>query len=166
MAEFGEHDVLAWELEQVRLLKELSPVYGPGWEVGGKLYNARLKLIQKQSASRIKAQIATRRIGSSASSQKMSIESERLPAPLGWEAKSNQRKDGRAFNDFKEAMIPLLGAAPYESWKIDRDAPSGTGWRRYISTSKSNPDQYARRRIVQVKGFTGSTTFNMYACCM
>ena len=153
MADFGDSDVLEWELKQVSLLQQLSPVYGEGWEVGGKWYNKRLKLIQAQSAARQKALISNQRprraIQRAGSSQQPY---ERLPAPLGWEDKSNQRKDGQPFKDFKDAMNSLIGTAPYAQWKIDRDAPSGLGWRRYISISTSNPPKYARRRLVKVKG--------------
>ena len=153
MADFGGSDVLEWELRQVSLLQQLAPVYGEGWEVGGKLYNSRLKLIQAQSAARQKALIASqrnRRPTQSAASSNVTFG--RLPPPLGWEDNPNQRKDGKAFADFKEATSALIGTPPYMPWKNDRDAPSGLGWRRYISISKSDPPKFARRRVVKIKG--------------
>jgi hypothetical protein len=148
-----DDDPMQWELDQIDKLNELADVYG--WEKHGKEYQKRVKLIQAQSVGRQKRIAkggdpkAVKAAGTAAAQTMAKSFGSQRPKPSGW-ATMCVHKKGRRFKTFTTAKA-LLGGAPYGNWQIDKDAPSGTGWRRFISIDK-NGGGYARRRIVQSKG--------------
>ena len=68
--------------------------------------------------------------------------------PVGWVDQPPAK--GKRFKGFVNAKA-LLGEGPHGPWISDRDAPSGNGWRRYISKDNTS-GEFTRARIVANKG--------------
>jgi hypothetical protein len=148
-----EDDIVQWELDQVRKTKLLCKEYG--WVIDDSNYKARLKLIRAQSLAMQKEKLAAA-LGASRGKSKATARNvppsivKRVP-PIGWVTRAGTSKKGGKAASFANAK-KLLPHALYEDWKIDVDAPSGAGWRRYISVNSKEHSKYQRVRIVENKG--------------
>ena len=149
-------DVLQWELDQVEKLEKLADIYD--WASDSKEYRQRLKLIQLQSVARQKAlgrrgQVAACAVGvppmRSAGAEAVAMATTmKRHKPVGWVDQPPAK--GKRFKGFVNAKA-LLGEGPHGPWLSDRDAPSGNGWRRYISKDNTS-GEFTRARIVANRG--------------
>ena len=150
-----EDDIVQWELDQVRKTKLLCEDYG--WDIGDANYKARLKLIRAQSLAMQKEKLAAA-LGASKGKSKAPARNmspaivKRVPS-IGWVTRAGTSKRGGKATSFANAK-KLLPHASYGDWKIDVDAPSGAGWRRYISVDSKEQSNYQRVRIVENRGIS------------
>ena len=149
--------ILEWELEQHKLLDSVADRCD--WSYTHREYKARLRWIQAQVRLRMKGLAGSQKepgkLNSTAEcgpkmASPSSSSSKKLPPPIGWDLAPSSEPNGRKFKSVKEAEV-LLGPAKYSEWKLDRDAPSGFGVRRYISVHPKRQDKFERRRLVWLK---------------
>jgi hypothetical protein len=161
-------DILAWELEQVKMVRQLCSLYD--WEVDDSNYKARIKLIQAQSVAlqkqRLAATLGAPKVAPAAATCKVAngLQVERRPVPAGWRNMTGQPKKGRRCKGFESARN-LLPSPPYGNWINDKESPSSKLWRRFISVDKRNKNNYARARIHKNKGFKILTKPPLHAHC-
>jgi hypothetical protein len=148
-----ERDVLEWEMEQVELIKKLAIEYGDG--MTETQYRAKLKLVQSAALRAQKERARGHRGSKSNETADGAIqEGGKREKPISWANQARPFGKGRACKDFKEAKEEMLGEPPWGSWINDRDAPSGTNWRRYIAIDPGDSTAYKRLRIVHNKGYS------------
>jgi hypothetical protein len=155
-------DPLDWELDQISKLKQIAPNYGK--VPGDTWFKMKLKLIQEQSIARqktiIKLMKCNYQLKASGAAKQVMVagqESKRV-SPAGWELATGEPVNGTKFKDFKEAMKECLDKPKYEEWKLDREAPSGKDFRRFISMHKTKPHKFERCRVFLLKGVSGCMT--------
>ena len=161
-----------WELQQLKDLQEVAQIYG--WMEDNPKYKERIKLIQVKAVARLKDSIAAFR-SKPASSKEEGEEpkasggetplpkASKRPKPGEWVLEPGCPPQGRRFKDFTHAR-KLLPDPPFSAWITDRDAPSGQGWRRFISVNESNDEHYLRARIVLNKGVPPPCLPDFTAC--
>ena len=162
MYDDAAENILEWELAQHKILDEVADRCG--WTYDHRDYKSRIRMIQQQVKLRMKALQkshkeflkgpSTAEDGTANQSSESRVNIQNRPPPTGWDLAPSSEPNGRKFKSLKEAEV-LLGPAKYSEWKLDRDAPSGHGVRRYITQHPKRPQTYERRRLVwSKKGFS------------
>ena len=147
-----DDDPMQWELDQIEKLKRAFIEYDSSTQDAA--YKSRLKLIQKQSIMRqrmsVKGLLGTA-AGNSAihtGVAKTAI-AIRKRAKVGKWVTVSKSKHGKRFKSFSTAKA-LLPPPPQGVWKIDKDAPSGQGWRRFVCEGEDAEGNfsYTRARLL------------------